>query len=272
MMLIEEEMMLIEEETAPAPAVYSLDTIFVENCEPQINNECLVDSSVANIRVRNLSLFEICNIEYIPYFNSYYFDDILPGQTTCYIPMDPAYRFPAVVFFRIRNRKDAVGSVDLLGEVPIPPGFYTFDLSILNLKNGDDTRGRFNNDIDQTIFLENNDEPCLANFEIDCPESIDTLNEINIRVANSSIFMMCNFRIIDSNRNITTYGNIRPNETTCYLPLPNITESEISMAFVVNGESILNQLIFPTDPGKYTLYTAVADLSGGSVYRFVKDE
>ena len=262
-----------EIEIPPFPKIYSLDTIFVENCVRIQRNECNVDSNMANIRIRNLSLFEICDIEYIPYFNSYFFDPVLPGESTCYIAMDLAYRYPALVNFRLRSGDAAVGAIDLLGESPISKGFYTFDLSILNLKNGHEVHGRFNYDDDQSIFLQSHSEPCKTRFEIECPEIIDKSNSTYIRVVNSSILNLCNFKIEDAKTSSLLFGNIRPNESTCYVPLKGIEHDELVLDCIVNKQNTSRRLNSTFGNGLYSLHVAIADLAAGEiVYRLLKDE
>jgi hypothetical protein len=66
-------------------------------------------------------------------------------------------------------------------------GTFTFGLSILNLKNGSEVNGRFNNVDDQKTLLQSNSEPCKTRFEIECPETMDKFNNVYVRVVNSSI-------------------------------------------------------------------------------------
>ena len=82
----------------PITSIYSRDTIFVQNCDPHIVSACLTDVDEVNIRTRNLSLFEICNIEYAPiYDTTSNFGSLMPEDTTCFIAMDSAYSFPFIL-------------------------------------------------------------------------------------------------------------------------------------------------------------------------------
>jgi len=260
--------------------VYSLDTIFAIACDPHIPENCGANDKNVNIRIRNLSLFEICNFEYVSVDNPFNFGSLMPGELSCYIPVDSAYGFPLMVNFQIEDRiLSNYFAIDFTGDKTLPPGNFTFNFSILNTDGRKLVGGDFDDSGNDRIELTSNIENCRSTVELNCASMTGLDNETYLRIINSSILGICNFNVNTEFGNSFRFGNILPGDSTCYLLLDDNRNGKHRFNFGVANVYFQGLLQSPfaedghISGGKYTFYVSPGDLKGDFVLSsYRKDE
>lgn len=92
--------------------------------------------SEINIRLSNVSSYSFENIVVNTGTGEVSFENIDPGELTDYKTFDIAYHY-AFVELQIDGGKYTLQPIDYVGETPLKPGFYTYQI------NANDTREQY---------------------------------------------------------------------------------------------------------------------------------
>jgi len=235
----------------------SLNTVPVINCDEHDLSACNYWEGGINIKIRNLSNYETCNIIYQADEFSHNFGTLQPGDTTCFIAQEIAYRFPVLVYFQISDTSIFRHARDFVGEERLEAGNYYFNLYSIYSNDRVIGGGKLINEKEDIRYMSQicNEEP-KADCEIDP-------NKINIRIINETMFDFCNFNYENEQSQRYNYGNIAPGATTCYLPVENSGNYlNILNFFIGEHEKFksLNSSWLTLDSGNYSLYIGTTSL------------
>lgn len=253
-----------------------LPIVTVEDCSPHEISDCNEGENSINIRVRNFSRFDICNIEYTPYIEIINFGSIKPGDSTCYISESIAYKYPNRINFYLDDTVFTRNAVDFVGENILENGNYNYNIYMFQddrIAIGSNT---LNKEELEIPFPNNTLNDCAENTLPDCGINQD---KVNIRVINHSIFDLCNITYQSNDNNVINFGNLLSGEISCYVSIESIYEDyyhvygELSNISLIKNNlidnPILDEQIFE---GNYTLHIAISKLNeNGLSLRLTKD-
>jgi hypothetical protein len=105
------------------------------NCTEHVVAECSEDPSKINIRIRNVSDYDFCNVVLSPDGDLTNYGSINEGESTCYRSFDFAYSIAYVKFF-IGDKEFVFQPFCYFGEEPLPAGNHTYSIDITDFENG----------------------------------------------------------------------------------------------------------------------------------------
>ena len=247
----------------------------VENCLETTPSLCESDGSKINIRIRNFSRYDICNLEYNAYDENFVYGNIESGGCTCYIGHNMAFRYPVSMDYSDFQRTSGLRAIDFVGEAPLEKGHYNYNFWVMKGREKEHFSGyMIESDVDPDYY-EAVSNRCDDLEATGCDMEPDM---VNLRIVNESIFQLCSFTYLNPERNKLEFGNIDSGESTCYIPIKYIDKNNFRIEFNIAGfefgqglEAGVWRDIF--EEGNYTLYVTVGSLNGESIYRFYeKDE
>ncbi|MFZ6053093.1 hypothetical protein [Halocola ammonii] len=103
-------------------------------CEEHTVAPCAVDTTQSNIRVKNVSDYDFCNVVIDPNGNLTNYGIIEKGETTCYRPFETAYRY-AYVNLIIEEKEFILQPIDFVGEQPLGTGNFTYSIDVSDFEN-----------------------------------------------------------------------------------------------------------------------------------------
>ncbi len=105
------------------------------NCTEHLIAECNEDPSKINIRIRNVSEYDFCNVVLSPFSDLTNYGCIDEGESTCYRSYDIAYSI-AYVKFSIGDKVFELQPFCYVGEEPLTVGNHTYSIDITDFENG----------------------------------------------------------------------------------------------------------------------------------------
>lgn len=111
----------------------------VVECDENRTAQCATMPDKTNIRIRNISEYEFCNVELVIEFGldppKANYGIVEDGDYSCYHPFEYAYR-NALLFLSINGEKFNDLVSDFSGEQPIGPGNFTYEVDIVSFDRG----------------------------------------------------------------------------------------------------------------------------------------
>lgn len=105
----------------------------IENCDEHNTEQCRTRSEKNNIRIKNISDYDYCNVKVNHGGQKVNYGIVEKGETTCYRPTDTTYSF-AFVFVKIRGLLFKDNAIKYSGKIPLAPGKYTYKVDVLNFE------------------------------------------------------------------------------------------------------------------------------------------
>ena len=103
-------------------------------CEEHTVAPCVVDTTQSNIRIKNISGYDFCNVEIDPSGGAKNYGIINEGEATCYKPFETAYRYAYVKLF-IEEKEFIIQPIDFVGEQPLGMGNFTYSINVTDFEN-----------------------------------------------------------------------------------------------------------------------------------------
>jgi hypothetical protein len=97
-------------------------------CEEHEKTSCGEDVTKTNIRLKNVSNYDFCNVV-IGASEMVNFGIVKSGQSTCYVSFDEAYRYSYVQLF-IDGKEFKIQPVDFVGEEALGEGYFTYSIGV----------------------------------------------------------------------------------------------------------------------------------------------
>jgi len=104
-------------------------------CVEHAVTPCSEDLTKANIRIKNNSHYDFCNVVVDPYSGKINCGKINQGAETCYRAVSEAYRYGFVQLY-INDKEFVIQPIDYVGEVPLVAGKYTYLLDVTDYNSG----------------------------------------------------------------------------------------------------------------------------------------
>ena len=105
----------------------------LKNCEEQSVAECTQNPNKTNIRIKNNSEFNFCNVVLNPSNGNTNFGIIKSGETSCYKAFDLAYSYAFVQLY-INDKEYTLQPIDYVGEQELGLGNFTYHIDILDIE------------------------------------------------------------------------------------------------------------------------------------------
>lgn len=107
----------------------------IKHCTQHAVAACTVDTTKTNIRITNISKYDLCNVVLDPASGPVNCGIIKSGESTCYRPFDTAYNY-AYIQFNIGDKEFKMQPFDYVGEVPLGVGKFTYIIDVIDYDNG----------------------------------------------------------------------------------------------------------------------------------------
>jgi hypothetical protein len=108
-----------------------------EPTDPCIEHEvgaCGTDSAKTNIRIQNISTYEMCNVVLNTCCGDVNMGIVAPNATTCYHVFDSTYAY-SYVRLTVDAKEFKLQPIDYVGESTLPLGNYTLKLNVTDYAN-----------------------------------------------------------------------------------------------------------------------------------------
>lgn len=262
-----------ENDTFP---VEILPIVPFEECNEHVSTDCLEQENQVNIRIRNFSRFDLCNIVYQPISEKTNYGLLKSGDSSCYISHESSYGYPYSIDFLLDDTTFNRTALDFTGESLLSPGYYNYNIFMFQ----DDriiVGGYYVNNIEDEIpFPINTLDNCIEHNVTDCG-LIE--NKVNLRIFNHTVFDLCNVKYENNNNDIINFGNLLAGQISCYVGIENIFENYYQLQMELNNLTLeRNNLVNnPSSDdlksnGNYSLHIAISRLNeNGLVLSLQKD-
>jgi len=100
------------------------------DCVEHVVSDCNEDASGVNVRIRNATGLDMCNLELN--WGQYNLGELFDGEETCYYSQDVAYRYPSAYQFYVDDVLWGAEAIDFTGEAPLDPGYYTYEIFVID--------------------------------------------------------------------------------------------------------------------------------------------
>jgi hypothetical protein len=107
----------------------------VTECDEHTVTACSEDPAKTNIRIRNNSDYNFCNLVLDPYFQKVNCGIITKSTYTCYRSFDKAYSYAYIQFY-VGEKEFTFQPIDYVGETELGPGNFTYAISITDFEKG----------------------------------------------------------------------------------------------------------------------------------------
>jgi hypothetical protein len=106
----------------------------LKKCVEHTKASCQVDTSKTNIRIKNNSKSDFCNVTVDPSGKMTNYGIVRSGETTCYNFFDLAYQY-AYVKLHIGDKEFIFQPIDYVGEQQLGQGKFTYSIAISDYDN-----------------------------------------------------------------------------------------------------------------------------------------
>lgn len=103
-------------------------------CTEHTVSDCNPDPNKVNIRVKNVSDYNFCNVQVSPYSELSNCGIIKSGELTCYRSYDVAYHY-GYIRLDIGEKEFELIPFDYVGETSLAPGYYTYSIGVSDYEN-----------------------------------------------------------------------------------------------------------------------------------------
>lgn len=101
----------------------------LKNCTEHQVAPCQQDASKTNLRIKNESTYDFCNVLISPHGEDTNYGIVEAGQTTCYRPFTRAHAY-AFVNLTIEGEELELIPIDYVGETELGPGNFTYTIGV----------------------------------------------------------------------------------------------------------------------------------------------
>ena len=105
-----------------------------DNCAEHHLDTCNTDVEKTNIRIKNNSAYDFCNVVLNPEGRYTNYGEIKGGETSCYRVYEKAYRY-AYVNLYIDGEEYIIQPIDYVGEQPLGKGAFTYLIDVSDINN-----------------------------------------------------------------------------------------------------------------------------------------
>lgn len=99
-------------------------------CPNSIDSACIVNDTLTNIRIKNGSHYDFCNINIVgPDGSLVHYGALRAGKTTCYYAYKEAYSY-TYINLTVDGEQYVLQPIDYIGETPLGIGKFTYLLDI----------------------------------------------------------------------------------------------------------------------------------------------
>jgi len=103
-------------------------------CVEHQKANCDTDEAKTNIRIKNNSGYEFCNVMLNPFNSSTNYGKIKKGKITCYRVFETAYSYAYVNLF-INDEEYIIQPIDYVGEQPLAQGYFTYSIAVTDIND-----------------------------------------------------------------------------------------------------------------------------------------
>jgi len=217
--------------------------------DSDINEQSCQEDGPINIRIHNLSAYEIINFTYE---NIQTFNSIKPGETTPYMQLENANDVPWLLDMEIKGKKISRQLIDGLGLTALNEGCYTYLHYAVEFGEGELSTGGKVYDNNELVDFDPINNECVELEKSDCNSEA---NKANIRLKNATAFDFCNVEIKINNQENAIFGNLTSGETTCYISFESLKRYPLECKFNLADEEFIIE-----NP---TYHERLEDLSAG---------
>jgi hypothetical protein len=107
----------------------------LRNCDEHSVSFCSEDPTKTNIRIKNNSKYDFCNVVVNPFSEPVNCGIVKKGEMTCYRSFDTAYNYAYIQIF-IDDKEFKLQPIDYVGEQPLGIGNFTYILDISDYSAG----------------------------------------------------------------------------------------------------------------------------------------
>ena len=101
----------------------------LRSCVEHETAPCAKDKTKTNIRIKNISEYDFCNVVITPPGGGINYGIIKSGRKTCFTFLDQAYRFAPVELF-IGADQFVFNIIDYVGEPELGVGNFTYEINV----------------------------------------------------------------------------------------------------------------------------------------------
>ena len=113
----------------------SCDKNHIRNCDEHDVSACDEDPNKVNLRIKNVSEYDFCNVVLFPPQEGKNYGIVGEGETTCYRSFDVAYDYASIELY-IGEKYFGLFAIDYVGETPLSNGNYTYSIDVVDFENG----------------------------------------------------------------------------------------------------------------------------------------
>lgn len=107
----------------------------IRNCDEHSVSSCSEDPTKTNIRIKNNSKYNFCNVVFDPSSGPVNCGILKKGKTTCYRSFDTAYSIAYIQLF-IGDKEFMLQPFDYVGEQPLGVGNFTYVIDVADYDTG----------------------------------------------------------------------------------------------------------------------------------------
>jgi len=108
----------------------------LENCTEHLVTTCSEDTTKTNLRIKNISKYDFCNVVVMTASGDANYGIIKEGETTCYIAFDTVYSYSYIQLY-IGNKDCKYMIYDYVGEEPLGVGKFTYLIDLPEYRSGE---------------------------------------------------------------------------------------------------------------------------------------
>ena len=114
--------------------LFSCNKHKLKKCTEHIISDCVKDKTKTNIRIKNISEYDFCNVVITPPGGSVNYGIIKENRTSCYTTFDLAYRYAPIELF-IDGEEFVLNIIDYVGEPELGVGNFTYEIDVTNFSD-----------------------------------------------------------------------------------------------------------------------------------------
>jgi hypothetical protein len=106
----------------------------LRQCTEHTKTPCQEKDDKTNIRIKNISKYDFCNVTINPNIDLANYGIIKSRESTCYITFDKAYKY-AYIRLNIGNKEFILQPIDYVGEQELGVGNFTYSIDVIDFDN-----------------------------------------------------------------------------------------------------------------------------------------
>lgn len=106
----------------------------LKKCEEHTKSPCQEDANKTNIRIKNNSKYDFCNVIIDPSGKLTNYGIVKSGENSCYNYFDSAFQYAYVKLY-IGDNEFILQPIDYVGEQPLGVGKFTYSIDVSDFNN-----------------------------------------------------------------------------------------------------------------------------------------